>query len=158
MSEQKIPLLQLFSAWRPEEGLAALADSALVTGAVIDKAARSIRAEVLCARMLSPEEQAVWEHALAAAYQMERVELVITAPPAAAPAPEPGPEPVADDPFARTEELRRVALKKMKAAPALRDIPVRQKAFSSSGLPGCLARASRLLTFLNSCTSDCSVS
>ena len=41
---------------------------------------------------------------------------------------------------------------------SLRDIPVRQNAFSSSGLSGCWARASRLLTFLNSCTSDCSVS
>ena len=33
-----------------------------------------------------------------------------------------------------------------------------KNAFSSSGLSGCFARASRLLTFLNSCTSDCSVS
>ena len=43
---QKIPFLNLFSAWRPGEELAALAGGYLVTGAVIDKAARSIRAKV----------------------------------------------------------------------------------------------------------------
>ena len=48
---QKIPFLNLFSAWRPGEELAALAGGYLVTGAVIDKAARSIRAKVECPRM-----------------------------------------------------------------------------------------------------------
>ena len=52
---QKIPFLNLFSAWRPGEELAALAGGYLVTGAVIDKAARSIRAKVECPRM--PEEK-----------------------------------------------------------------------------------------------------
>lgn len=53
---QKIPFLNLFSAWRPGEELAALAGGYLVTGAVIDKAARSIRAKVECPRM--PERAA----------------------------------------------------------------------------------------------------
>ena len=51
---QKIPFLNLFSAWRPGEELAALAGGYLVTGAVLDKAARSIRAKVECPRL--PEE------------------------------------------------------------------------------------------------------
>ena len=48
MPEQKIPFLKLFSAWRPEGELAPLAGESLVAKAVIDKAARSIRAEVVC--------------------------------------------------------------------------------------------------------------
>ena len=54
---QKIPFLNLFSAWRPGEELAALAGGYLVTGAVIDKAARSIRAKVECPRMPERSEE-----------------------------------------------------------------------------------------------------
>ena len=73
---QKIPFLNLFSAWRPGEELAALAGGYLVTGAVIDKAARSIRAKVECPRM--PEEglRHQIEKSLALAYRVERVELL----------------------------------------------------------------------------------
>ena len=82
---QKIPFLNLFSAWRPGEELAALAGGYLVTGAVIDKAARSIRAKVECPRM--PEEglRHQIEKSLALAYRVERVELEMGAAAATAP-------------------------------------------------------------------------
>mgnify|MGYP000127661688 CR=1 FL=1 len=81
---QKIPFLNLFSAWRPGEELAALAGGYLVTGAVIDKAARSIRAKVECPRM--PEEglRHQIEKSLALAYRVERVACP-SSPPACAP-------------------------------------------------------------------------
>lgn len=83
---QKIPFLNLFSAWRPGEELAALAGGYLVTGAVIDKAARSIRAKVECPRM--PEEglRHQIEKSLALAYRVERVDLEMGAAAATAPA------------------------------------------------------------------------
>ena len=46
MSEQKIPFLHLFSALGPESGLLEQAQPLLVTGAVIDRAARSLRAQL----------------------------------------------------------------------------------------------------------------
>ena len=52
---QKIPFLKLFSAWRPAERAAALVSSWLVTGAVIDKAARSISAQVECGQVPAPD-------------------------------------------------------------------------------------------------------
>ena len=120
MSEQRIPFLNLFTAWRPEGELVALAGSALVTGAVIDRAARSIRAEVVCPAAPGGELKECWERALAEAYRVERVELSITAPGAAedphpAEAAAPVPEPAPEDPFKRTEALRKDALKKIKA-------------------------------------------
>ena len=133
MPEQKIPFLTLFSAWRPEGELAALAGAALVTGAVIDKATRSIRAEVVCAGIPAEGQRQRWEQSLAAAYQVERVELAITVPDRAVVSPPPAVEPdigrgqapaalaapaAPDDPFTRTEALRAAALKKLKAAKA----------------------------------------
>ncbi len=118
MSEQRIPFLTLFSAWRPEGPLAALAGDALVTGVVIDKTARSIRADVLCSAMPSAELKTLWEGAMAAAYQVERVELVLTALQPSRQEEALPPTPEEDDPFKRTEELRRTALKKLKIAKA----------------------------------------
>ena len=132
---QKIPFLNLFSAWRPGEELAALAGGYLVTGAVIDKAARSIRAKVECPRM--PEEglRHQIEKSLALAYRVERVELEMgaaaataptsapvaaePAPAASAPPPPPPAAPVEEDAmaaFRRTEEIRRRALAGLKTA------------------------------------------
>ena len=143
MPEQKIPFLKLFSAWRPEGDLAPLAGECLVTKAVIDKAERTIRAEVACPLPPSPELKARWERSLAAAYRVERVELGFRdersaadpgrgqapAAPAQAPAaaavpapvspppPAPAARPAApgmDDAFKRTEEIRRQALQSLK--------------------------------------------
>ena len=132
---QKIPFLNLFSAWRPGEELAALAGGYLVTGAVIDKAARSIRAKVECPRM--PEEACGTRsrRAWPLAYRVERVELEMgaaaaTAPTSAPVAAEPAPaatrpsssapgRPVEEDAmaaFRRTEEIRRRALAGLKTA------------------------------------------
>ena len=146
---QKIPFLNLFSAWRPGEELAALAGGYLVTGAVIDKAARSIRAKVECPRM--PEEglRHQIEKSLALAYRVERVELEMgaaaataptsapvaaePAPAASAPPPPPPAAPVEEDAmaaFRRTEEIRRRALAGLKTASP------REKKAASSGPRG----------------------
>ena len=146
---QKIPFLNLFSAWRPGEELAALAGGYLVTGAVIDKAARSIRAKVECPRM--PEEglRHQIEKSLALAYRVERVELEMgaaaaTAPASAPVAAEPAPAASAPPPpppaaqveedamaaFRRTEEIRRRALAGLKTASP------REKKAASGGTRG----------------------
>ena len=125
MPEQKIPFLNLFSAWRPEADLLPVAGACQVTAAVIDKAARSLRAEVECALVPGAELRARLERSLAAAYRMERVELNLHAPAAPAPVAPPIPvadaapppaEPEMDDAFKRTEEIRRQALKNLKLA------------------------------------------
>ncbi|WP_294535443.1 PolC-type DNA polymerase III [uncultured Pseudoflavonifractor sp.] len=101
MPEQKIPFLKLFSAWQPEEELAALATGCNVTGAVIDRTTRSISARVECPSQPADDLRQRWEHSLADAYQVGRVVLELLCPPseaAAAPevpaATEPQPEPV----------------------------------------------------------------
>ena len=132
---QKIPFLRLFSAWRPPAELAALVERYLVTGAVIDKAARSIRAEVECAPRPDEALRRTIERSLALAYRVERVELLVAgepdpAPPADVPAappppaepaaPREGPEPAAGDgasaAFRRTEEIRKKALAGLQTA------------------------------------------
>lgn len=130
MPEQKIPFLKLFSGWQPEGELAALASGAVVTRVVIDKATRAIQADVACSVMPSAEQKARWEQSMAAAYQTEKVGLTLIAPPpAAAPvvptvpvatpaAPVAAPIPEDTDPFARTEAIRREAMKRLKVAKA----------------------------------------
>lgn len=127
MSEQRIPFLNLFTAWRPEGELAALAGTALVTRAVIDKATRSIQAEVVCSAMPAEGQKERWEQSLAAAYRVERVNLTVVVPdvPEASPGPTAAPDPAqppaetkTDDPFKRTEALRAAAMKKLKTAKA----------------------------------------
>ena len=135
---QKIPFLRLFSAWRPPEELAGLVDQYLVTRAVIDKASRSIRAEVACSRPPDDGLRRQIERSLALAYRVEKVELDMAGEPAPAPTPsipqapplermtapavpaDSAPAPVpADDPqaaFRRTEEIRRKALAGLKTA------------------------------------------
>ena len=123
---QKIPFLTLFSAWKPGGELAGIAEGLMVTRAVVDKAARSIRAEVECARAPEAPVKAMLERSLALAYRVERVELDLTEGSAAPPlpasereqaaAPPPAAVVTADDPFARTEAIRREALKKLKLA------------------------------------------
>ena len=63
MPEQKIPFLKLFSAWQPEDELAALAAGCNVTGAVIDRATRSISARVECPSQPADDLRQRWESA-----------------------------------------------------------------------------------------------
>ena len=142
MPEQKIPFLTLFSAWQPEEELAALAAGCTVTGAVIDRAARSISARVECPSLPADDLRRRWERSLADTYRAGRVVLELLRPQSEAPAaaehrPEPVPEPPveqaspaaepsspprepaqqetgAEAAFRRTEEIRRQALQKLK--------------------------------------------
>ena len=98
MPEQKIPFLTLFSAWQPEEELAALAAGCTVTGAVIDRAARSISARVECPSLPADDLRRRWERSLADTYRAGRVVLELLRPQSEAPAaaehrPEPVPEP-----------------------------------------------------------------
>ena len=144
MSEQKkIPFLALFSAWQPEADLRPILASMLVIGAVIDRAARCIQAQIECHACPGDEVKRRMEAALAAAYGVNRVTLKFVVPEAAAapapvdapppptdddapPPPDDGdgptepetpPAPAAEDPmeiFRRTERIRQQALKSIK--------------------------------------------
>ncbi len=113
---QEIPFLNFFSALPRDPALIPLARELLVTGAEIDKTTRTLRA-ALTGPALEGRSLARLEQSVAAAYRMQRVEFqlsqAVAAPPAAPPADAPPPE-AADDPFARTEAIRREALQKLK--------------------------------------------
>ena len=98
---QKIPFLTLFSAWKPGGELAGIAEGLMVTRAVVDKAARSIRAEVECARAPEAPVKAMLERSLALAYRVERVELDRTEGSAAPPLPASEREQAAPPPLSR---------------------------------------------------------
>ena len=113
---QEIPFLNFFSALPRDPALIPLARELLVTGAEIDKTTRTLRA-ALTGPALEGRSLARLEQSVAAAYRMQRVEFqlsqAVAAPPAAPPADAPPPA-AADDPFARTEAIRREALQKLK--------------------------------------------
>ncbi|MEG1878194.1 MAG: hypothetical protein RR211_01055, partial [Pseudoflavonifractor sp.] len=75
MAEQKIPFLKLFSAWSPQDELRTLAEACLVTTAKIDKATRSICANLLAPILPTAEQKTRWQAELAAAYKVDRVDL-----------------------------------------------------------------------------------
>ena len=139
--QKKIPILVLFSAWKPSEDLRPLLTDMLVTGAVIDRQQRCIQAEIQCAQCPDDVRRALLERELAAAYGVQRVTLRFQTP-AAEPLPPPEPPklpvsaerkplptdeaappeavpPESEDPmevFRRTERIRQAALKKIKPA------------------------------------------
>ena len=146
MSEQKIPFLQLFSAWRSEPEVMDGLRDLLVKRAVIDPAERTLRAELEEAPRLEGSLLSRLEGELREVYRLQRVELIQSAsaapppeirPPIPAPAPVEAPAPGgvdagAAEAFARTEAIRQEALRKLKAA--------RPKA-----TPKAAAKSSRLL-------------
>ena len=73
--QKKIPILVLFSAWKPSEDLRPLLTDMLVTGAVIDRQQRCIQAEIQCAQCPDDARRARLERELAAAYGVQRVTL-----------------------------------------------------------------------------------
>ncbi len=97
-----------------------------VTRITVDKKKRIIRGKVLCPALPGEELRQAVEAVLARAYDVERVELELTADgqPSPAPAlendiPLPEPPPEVDDAqaaFRRTEELRQAAMKTIKSA------------------------------------------
>ena len=134
----KVPFLKLFSALEPEPLVLSQVVSWEVQGAAIDKKARAIKAQVCCPVPPPQELRQAVEAALARAYNVEQVELCISAtqreaaeeislpeePPEDIPLPEEPPEEVAPpqifDPaqeaFRRTEELRRKAMASIQTA------------------------------------------
>ena len=88
--QKKIPILVLFSAWKPSEDLRPLLTDMLVTGAVIDRQQRCIQAEIQCAQCPDDVRRARLERELAAAYGVQRVTLRFQTP-AAEPLPPPEP-------------------------------------------------------------------
>ena len=130
MSEQKIPFLQLFSAWRSEPEVMDGLRDLLVKRAVIDPAERTLRAELEEAPRLEGSLLSRLEGELREVYRLQRVELIQSAsaapppeirPPIPAPAPVEAPAPGgvdagAAEAFARTEAIRQEALRKLKAA------------------------------------------
>lgn len=129
----EIPFLTLFSAWQPEEKLADQISGLMVTGAVIDRASRSIQANVLCPFSLPGELLGRLERELADTYEVARVSLSLKSrenqaeaqPPVSAekpaddspeqhtPAPD-GIDEEAADAFHRTELLRKEAMRSIK--------------------------------------------
>ncbi|MGN8874434.1 PolC-type DNA polymerase III [Pseudoflavonifractor sp. HCP28S3_F10] len=143
--EKKIPFMELFSAWRPEPALLPALRACMVTGAVIDRGARTLQAELECPLPLGEGVRTTLEGALAAFYRLTRVELLANSPvsvepavisppesaappaaeciPAAAESPAAsteGEHPTVDtgaaEAFARTEAIRQEALKKLRTA------------------------------------------
>ncbi|MEG2097239.1 MAG: exonuclease domain-containing protein, partial [Pseudoflavonifractor sp.] len=123
MAEQKIPFLKLFSAWSPQDELRTLAEACLVTTAKIDKATRSICANLLAPILPTAEQKTRWQAELAAAYKVDRVDLNFQQDgpeqqneqqnqPDGGQDKEEEPGPV--DAYSRTEEIRRKALKSLK--------------------------------------------
>ena len=82
---QKVPFLALFSAYPAPAGEVARWE---ITGAVIDKGARTIKAQVLCPVLPDPAFRREVERSLAAAYEVAAVELDLTAPAEEPPVPE----------------------------------------------------------------------
>ena len=78
--QKKIPILVLFSAWKPSEDLRPLLTDMLVTGAVIDRQQRCIQAEIQCAQCPDDARRARRERELAAAYGVQRVTLRLQTP------------------------------------------------------------------------------
>ncbi len=74
---QRIPFLEIFSAFPSRAGEVARWE---VTGAAIDKRTRTIQAQVLCPVLPGPALRTEVERALAAAYQVSRVELELSVP------------------------------------------------------------------------------
>ena len=77
---QKIPFLELFSAWRPSVELMAIVQNYQVTRAVIDKHTRSIKAQVECANPPAEKLRRQIERSLALTYRVEQVELELSVP------------------------------------------------------------------------------
>ena len=78
--EKKIPFMELFSAWRPEPALLPALRACMVTGAVIDRGARTLQAELECPLPLGEGVRTTLEGALAAFYRLTRVELLANNP------------------------------------------------------------------------------
>lgn len=76
MSEQtKIPFLNIFSGWTPPDILRPILSDFAVTSAEIDKASRSMRAEIACSALPDTRHMEAIRQGLAAAYHMNGVEL-----------------------------------------------------------------------------------
>ena len=123
---QKIPFLQMFSALSPWTELSNGVKGWLILSAAIDKASRSAKIVVEGAAGAGPNLIAQAEEALCRAYGLNSVKIEAPAAPKVdAPCP-PQQEPLVDKPaseadaFARTEAIRRAALKSgpRPAAPA----------------------------------------
>ncbi len=125
MAKEKVAFLQLFSAWRPQGELLELAQKSRVLSAKIDREARALRAQVECPASVTPAQLSAWQEGLKGAYRMSRVELELLPSPGEAPPPgaavpptPPAPQESApggeDDPFRRTEALRREALRELR--------------------------------------------
>ncbi len=121
MPEQtKIPFLTMFSKWTPDAALAPLFDHCFVTGANIDRALRSMTAQVQCPQPCAAEMVSRTEAALAAAYGMKQVSLHMECVKPQRSPEKPSHEETsakaAEDPFAVTEAIRAAALKKLSPA------------------------------------------
>ena len=128
MPEKNLPFFELFSPYQPDPDLYGILETWLVAGAVLDSAARTIEADLLCPVLPDGALLKRVEADLARLYQLTRVTLrpLAPEPPACCqeevpfpedPPPEPEP-PVPEEPpvseqerlFQQTEALRRKAM------------------------------------------------
>lgn len=139
MPERKIPFFEFFSAYHPGAAPAEQLSAWLVCQAAINPKERTMSAELECPVMPNEDLIAQVERELASAYGLCWVQVSVVT--GGVPVEEKEPVPVppkeeqresegADDPFARTEAIRRAALEKLKQqAPA----PKGKKSAAPSG-------------------------
>ena len=137
MPEKNLAFFEMFAPYRPDPELAVELETWTVTGAVMDKAARTIRVDLLVPWLPEPALLDRVEGELAALYKLNAVKLCPLSPiPArcaqaedeAVPPPDDPPPPPdelppeelphaeEEDVFRQTEELRRAAIKRAQAA------------------------------------------
>ena len=107
---KKIPFLQMFSLLRAATELAAATQNWLITAAAIDKTSRSAKIQIEGASGAGGNLVDQAEQAIAKAYGLNsvKIELSQDAPPP------PPPKQEEDDPFAKTEAIRKAALRELK--------------------------------------------
>ena len=104
MPEKNLPFFELFSPYQPDPALYAVLESWLVTGAVMDSAARTIEAQLLCPTPPDPALLQRVEADLAQLYRLNRAVLTPLAPEPAARCAQEMAEPEEEPPFVFEEE------------------------------------------------------
>ena len=80
MPEKNLPFFELFSPYQPDPDLYGILETWLVAGAVLDSAARTIEADLLCPVLPDGALLKRVEADLARLYQLTRVTLLPLAP------------------------------------------------------------------------------
>ena len=82
MPEKNLPFFEMFALYTPDAALAAQVKAWLVTGAVMDRKARTIEVQLLCPAMPDPALLARLSGEVAQAYGLVGVDVSACLPPA----------------------------------------------------------------------------